>query len=398
MTALLLTLLLQDWPQFRGPEGQGHATASKVPLKWSESDGVAWKTPIDGLGWSSPVVGGGKICVTTATQGGLSLRLVGLDEKSGKVLHDLELFKLEKPGRIHNKNSHASPTPLIDGTRVYAHFGAGGTACVSTDGKVVWKQVLKYEPVHGSGPSPVLVGENLVLVADGGDAQSVVALDRKTGAQRWRSPRPPVPQGKKFSFCTPLAVEVGGKPQLLCPAAGELVALDPASGRVLWLVRYEEGYSVVPRPVVGHGLVFFSTGYDRPTFMAVKLGGAGDVTASHVAWKLDRAAPLNPSPLLVGDELYLVSDQGVASCVDAKSGSVHWSERLGGNFSASPLHAAGRLYFLDENGTCTVVKPGTEFESLAKNSVSGRTFASPVPLEGALLLRTEKQLMRIEGE
>jgi outer membrane protein assembly factor BamB len=398
MTALLLALVLQDWPQFRGPEGQGHATATKLPLKWSESEGVAWKTPIDGLGWSSPVVGGGKIWLTTATQGGLSLRLVALDEKSGKLLHDVELFKLTQPGRIHQKNSHASPTPVLDGTRVYAHFGAGGTAAVSLEGKVVWKQALKYEPVHGSGPSPVLVGENLVLVADGGDAQAVIALDRKTGAQRWRAARPPVPQAKKFSFCTPLAVDVAGKTQLLCPAAGELTAHDPATGRLLWLVRYEDGYSVVPRPVVGHGMVYFGTGYDRPTVMAVKLGGAGDVTASHVAWKLDKAAPLNPSPLLVGDELYLVSDQGVATCLDAKSGKVHWTERIGGSFSASPLHGAGRIYFLDENGACTVIKPGKTYESLAKNQVGGRSLASLVPLEGALLLRTDKQLFRIEGE
>jgi len=394
----LLALLAQDWPQFRGPDGQGHSDVKSLPLAWSDtSPNIKWRTSIEGLGWSSPVIGGGKIWLTSAA-GGTSLRAVCLDAETGKQLHSVELFKLPSPPGIHKKNSHASPTPILDGDRVFVHFGPYGTACLSGEGKVVWKQELKYSPVHGPGGSPALVGELLILSCDGSDSQQVIALDRKTGAIRWKTPREPLPIAKKFAFCTPLAIDVAGKTQVVLPTAGAVTSYDPATGRAIWTARYGDGYSIVPRPVYGHGLVFVGTGFDRPTLIAVRPDGKGDVTDTHVAWKLDKGAPLNPSPLLVGDELYLVSDQGIGTCLDAKTGKVHWQERLGGNYSASPLHAAGRIYFLDENGATTVVKPGKAFEKLGRNEIKGRTFASPVPIEGALFLRTDTQLLRIEAE
>ncbi len=396
--AALLLSLAQDWPQFRGPDGQGHSAVTALPLAWSDaSSNIRWRTPVEGLGWSSPVVAGGKIWLTAAV-GGASLRAVALETASGKKLHEVELFRLPSAPPIHRKNSHASPTPILDGDRVYVHFGPYGTACLSADGKVVWKREVKYAPVHGPGGSPALVGELLIFSCDGSDVQQVVALDRKTGEIRWRTPREPLPIQKKFAFCTPLAIDVAGKTQVVLPTAGAVTSYDPANGRALWTVRYGEGYSVVPRPVFGHGLVFVGTGFDRPTLIAVRPDGRGDVTDTHVAWTLERGAPHNPSPLLVGDELYVVSDQGIATCIDARTGKVHWQERLGGAFSASPLFAAGRIYFLDENGATTVVKPGKAFEKLARNEVKGRTLASLVPLEGALLLRTDTQLLRIAAD
>ncbi len=389
----------QDWTQFRGPDGQGHSKVEKLPLKWSDTGpGIAWKTPIEGLGWSSPVVSGERLWLTTATAEGRSLHAVCLDLKTGKPLRDVEVFKLEAPGKVHKKNSHASPTPILDGNRVYVHFGPHGTACLSDDGKVLWKQKLPYDPVHGPGGSPALIGELLIYSADGSDTQNVIALDRKTGALRWKVPRPANAGPKKFAFSTPLLVEVGAARQVLSAGAEAVTAHDPATGRILWWCRYPGGYSVIPRPVFGHGLVFLSSGYDKPVFYAIRVDGKGDVTDTHVAWRLDRNAPHSPSPLLVGDELYIVDDRGIATCLDAKTGKQHWQERIGGNHSASPFHAAGRIYFQDEDGVTTVIKADLKFEKLAQNTVKGRTLASPVPLEGALLLRTDTQLLRIDAE
>jgi outer membrane protein assembly factor BamB len=390
----------QDWPQFRGPDGQGHAAVKSVPLRWSpEAANVRWKVPIEGLGWSSPVVSGGRVWVTTATEGGKSFRAVALDAASGKTLRDVEVFRRDAPLGIHKKNSHASPTPVVEDGRVYVHFGTYGTACLAEeDGKVLWTQQLRYEHVHGPGGSPVLVGDSLFVHCDGASEPFLAALDAATGRVRWKAVRPENAYPKKFAFATPLPVEVGGATQLVSPAAGGVTAYEPKTGRAIWHVKYVGGYSVVPRPVAGHGLVFLSTGFDRPTLLAIRPDGTGDVTATHVAWTLDRGAPLSPSPLLVGDELYVVSDSGIATCLDARTGKVHWQERLGGAFSASPIHAAGRIYFQDEQGATTVIQPGTAFAKLARNEVKGRTFASLAAVEGALFLRTETHLFRIDGE
>ena len=389
----------QDWPQFRGPAGQGHSTVRQLPLKWSEgADNVAWKVEVDGLGWSSPVIGGRQLWLTTARDEGRSLRALCYEVGSGRLLHDVELFRREEAGQIHPKNSHASPTPIVDGDRVYVHFGAYGTAGLSTAGEVLWRQKLDYSQVHGPGGSPTLHQGLLIINCDGGDTQFVVALEADSGKIRWRTDRPENTYAKKFAFCTSLVIDVDGTSQAISPGAGGVSSYDPKSGREIWRVDYAEGYSVVPRPVHGLGMVYLSSSFDKPRLLAIRTGGTGNVTKSHVAWTLERGAPHSPSPLLVGDELYLVSDRGIASCVNARTGDIHWQERLGGNFSASPLFAAGRIYFLDEAGKTTVVAPAKEFRELAVNSIAGRTLASPVPVEGALFLRTDSHLYRVEAE
>lgn len=388
-----------DWPQFRGPDGCGHAAAAKVPLTWSETENVAWKTPLDGLAWSSPAVSGGRAYVTTAVPDGesISLRLVCLDTATGKIAFDQELFRqAAKP--IHKKNSHASPTPLVADGHVYVHFGPHGTACTALDGTEMWKTKLEYSPVHGNGGSPALAGDVLVICCDGGDRQFVVGLDRKNGAEKWRTPRDTKPK-KGFSFSTPLVIEAGGKTQAVCPGSDAVFAYDPATGREIWRVNYPDGYSVTPRPVFGAGLVFVSSGYDKPVLYAIDPTGSGDVTETHVKWRMDRGAPHTPSALVVGDELYCVADNGVACCLDARTGREHWRQRIGGNHSASPLHAAGRIYFQDENGEAVVVKAGTTFEELARNKLddSARTFASYAVVDDSFLVRSEKAIYRIGG-
>ena len=382
-----------DWPQFRGPAGQGHSTEQNLPVAWSETDNVAWKTPVAGLGWSSPVVQGGQIWLTTAVVDQGSLRAIRLDAESGKIASDTEVFHKDDLGAIHAKNSHASPTPVVEGEHVYVHFGAHGTACLSSRGEVVWRnQLLTYDHRHGPAGSPVVWRDLLIVSCDGTDKQFVVALDKKTGHERWRTER-----SGRMAYSTPLVITIDGADQLVSPGGDQVVGYVPATGKELWRFRYD-GYSVVPRPVFGHGLLFVSSSYDSPVLYGIRLPGGGDITDSSSAWTLKRGAPHNPSPLLIGRELYVVSDLGIATCVDAVTGEQHWQTRLGGGFSASPLAAAGRIYFTNEEGLTTVMAAGTTSVKLAENQVDGRTLASLAAADGAIFLRTEAALYRIEAK
>jgi outer membrane protein assembly factor BamB len=391
----------EDWPEFRGPTGQGIASA-RLPVAWGPNRNVAWKQPIPGSGWSSPVVVAGRIYLTSSvpvpnSADDQSLRALCLDARTGKILWDREVLRQDgsKAPRIHGKNSHASPTPIVHDRRLYVHFGHQGTACLDLEGKVLWRNTtLKYQPVHGNGGTPILAGKALVFSCDGGDRSFIVALDRRSGKVLWKTDRR-TNAFKKFSFGTPLLIEVKGRKQIISPGSDMVGAYDPDTGKEVWRVRYE-GYSVIPRPVYGHGLVFLSTGFNTPTLMAIRPDGRGDVTETHVAWTTNRAAPHTPSPLLVGGELYAVSDRGVASCLDAKTGRVHWRQRLGGNYSASPLFAGGRIYFQSEEGTGVVLEAGKEFKLLAKNPLDERTLASLAVADEALFLRTASNLYRIQ--
>ncbi|MCS7271532.1 MAG: PQQ-like beta-propeller repeat protein, partial [Gemmataceae bacterium] len=351
-----------DWYQFRGPTADGQAGMARLPLTWSRTENIVWRQEIPGKGWSSPVVAQGRIYLTTAVPKGTnedqSLRALCLDGTTGKVLWDVEVFHQDgsTAPRIHAKNSHASPTPVVDNDQLFVHFGHMGTACLDArTGQRLWaQQGLRYQPVHGNGGSPVLVGQHLIYCMDGADVQQVVALDRRTGAIAWRTPRQ-VRAKKPFSFCTPTLITVNGRSQVICPGSDVVMALDPATGKELWRVRYD-GYSVVPRPVFAHGLVFVSSGYDVPVLYAIRPDGRGDVTHTHVAWMTRKGVPRNASPLVVGDYLYLAADDGLVSCLEARTGRLVWSERLGRAFSASPIHAAGRVYFFDEEGVTVVQK------------------------------------------
>ena len=380
-----------EWPQFRGPDGQGHASQRGLPAEWSETKNVVWKTPIEGLGWSSPVIRGKQIWLTTATDEGRSLRAVCIDLDSGKMVHDVEVFQVESPGAVHSKNSHASPSAVLEGERVYVHFGDNGTACLSSDGKVLWRNnELKYAHGHGPAGSPVLYKDLLIVNCDGTDIQYVAALDKRSGKIRWKTDR----KGR-MAYSTPLVIRVGNEDQLISTGGDAVVAYAPADGEELWRVRYD-GYSEVPRPVYGLGLVFISSGYDSPVLYAIRPDGRGDVTDTHVAWTLSKAAPLNPSPVLLGTALYLVSDKGIASCLDAKTGEQRWQKRVQGNYSASPLAADGKIYFTNETGLTTVLADAEEYQELAANQVEGRTLASLAVSGRALYLRTDTHLYRIE--
>lgn len=398
------TSAADDWPQFRGPTGQGTSEAADSPVEWGPNKNVVWKAPVPGAGWSSPVVGGGKVYLTTAAgpggsaKGPVSLWAVCLDAATGKVLWDTEVFKPDQNAvrAKHAKNSPASATPVLTADRLYVHFGHLGTAALDPAGKVVWRQTgITYQPVHGNGGSPALVGDVLIFTCDGGQNPFVAGLDANTGDIKWKTPRN-TPARKPFSFSTPLAIDVGGAKQVICPGSGFVAAYDPATGREQWRVGYGEGYSVVPRPVFANGLLILSSGFDQPVLYAIKPDGAkGDATRTNVAWTMRKGAPNTPSPLVVGDEVYVVSDQGVATCADAKTGQERWTHRLNGGFSASPVYAAGRVYFQNEAGVGYVVKAGKTFEQVAQNDLGEPSLASYAVADGALFIRTEKHLWRV---
>ena len=399
-SALLIALTCAEtadgrqWPAFRGPDGQGHSSERGLPLTWSETQNIAWKTKVPGLGWSSPVIANGRVWITTAVEErGISLRALAYDIETGREVVNAEVFKIPYDRRdINPKNSWASPTPVIDGDRVYVHFGADGTAALTWSGEIIWKNRFEYQSQHGAGGSPIVHGDLLIVNCDGSDAAFVIALDKRTGRTRWRTNRGyPADQ----AYTTPLIIRVGDRDQLISVGAFRARAYEPETGREIWRVRYDEGFSNVPRPVYAHGLVYIATGFQQPELLAVRPDGKGDVTKTHVAWSLKRGAPLTPSPLIVGDELNVVNDGGIATCIDARTGTIVWQQRLGGTYSASPVFADGRIYFLAEQGATVVVSPGREFRRLAVNTLDGGLLASMGISSGSLFLRTDSYLYRV---
>lgn len=395
-----------DWSEFRGPDGTGHYSGPPLPLKWGTDTPAAWKTPIAGKGWSSPILLKGRLYLTTAvpqkngTHTAYSLRALCLDATTGKPLWERELF-VEDTATVpqpHKKNSHASPTPITDGERIFVHFGHMGTAALDPDGSVAWKtQKISYDPRHGNGGSPILVDDLLFFACDGNDEQFVVALDKRTGQVRWKTDRN---HGAKlgFSFATSQLIEHAGKKVIVSPASDFVMGYEPQTGKELWRVRYpKSGWSLITRPVYAHGLVYICTGYVNQHLIAFKPEGTGDITRN-IVWQTKRNAANTPTPLIVGDELYMIADNGFMTCFDAKTGKVHWSERLAGNaYSASPIYADGNIYITSEAGVGQVIAAGKNFREVAGPfDLQEKTFATFVPSDGALYIRTESQLYKFQ--
>lgn len=413
------------WPEWRGPGRDGHAPAAHdLPVTWSETENVAWRTAIPGRGWSSPVIANGHIWMTTAIEheaspeerarategkkmagqlavsGRLTIRAVCVDAATGKILHDIEVLAVDDPQPIHKLNSFASPSPVLADGRLYVHCGDFGAACIdAATGKVLWRnRSLRLNHENGPGSTPVLWKDKLIVHLDGSDTQSIAAYDRATGEVAWQTARSGAlrddPDLKK-AYGTPIVISLGGGEVVISPAADWLYAYDPATGRELWKMSYGVlGYSIVPRPVSSGGLLYMSTSFNQPELLAIRLAGAA--TAPEIAWREKKGAPTMSSPLIVDDLLYMVSDKGVGTCLDAKTGEVVWSQRVGGNFSSSPMFANGHVYVSNRDGDTFVFRPGRDFEILATNHLDGGIFATPAVVGRAIFLRTEHALYRLE--
>lgn len=342
--------------------------------------------------------------MTTATEDGKSLRALCCDFATGKLLRNIEVFRNETVPPKHKRNSYASPTPIVDGERIYVHFGAMGTACLSTkDGSKLWENCdLIVDHQNGPGGSPALAKDKLLIACDGTDAQYEVALDKMTGKVVWKTERSAIPKlanrptDMRKAYPTPVLLPIDGRTQSLSAAAERLYAHDPETGKELWFVDYP-GFSNVPLPVTDGRMAFVATGYMKPEIWGIRLGGAkGDATSTHIAWKQLAGAPDQSSPIVVGPRLYMVSGAAVVSCLDVADGRIVWKERIGGDFAASPLAADGRIYFFDSGGKTTVIANGDSFKKLAENTLADGCMASPAVVENALILRTKKSLYRIE--
>jgi outer membrane protein assembly factor BamB len=392
----------ENWPEFRGPTGEGTSDATGLPLTWSETEHVRWKTGIPGEGWSSPVIEANQVWMQTALDEGKSLRAVCVERDSGKILHDVEVFYIANPERKHAFNSYASPTPAIENGRVYISYGMYGVACLDTaTGRILWKNMeLKHDhDKNGPGSSPILYKDLLILNCDGTELRYVAAIDKKTGKTAWKTDRSnTINKAGEFkkAYQTPLIIRVHGRDQLVSMGAFRVSGYEPLTGKEIWWVDIP-GFSNVPRPVFGHGLVYISTGFGKPELWAIRPDGYGDVTKTHAAWKVMKQVSAKPSPLLIGEQFYMISDNGIATCLDAKTGKEIWSERIPGAYSASPIYADGRIFAPNEQGQTIVLQPGPKFQVAATNVLDDGFMSSPAVAGKAFYLRTKKHLYRIEN-
>lgn len=401
----------ENWPRFRGLTGQGLSGEKNLPVRWDAESNIAWKTAIPGDGWSSPVVWGNQVYVTATTQAGASCHVICLDRKSGQVLWNKKVLE-QVPLRKEGKNSFATPTPATDGERVCAVFGDGSIVALDWNGGVLWtNREVQFYSRHGLGASPILHDGLLIMPFDGSqrvntagqwpdntseertgwqipwDKAIVAALDARSGKRVWTGKR----GMSRIAHITPLVLQHDGRTQIVSSAGDVIQGFEPKTGERLWTV-YSQGEGVTPSPAIGDGLIFTSSGFEKTTLRAVRVGGNGDVTATHIAWEQRKGAPTQPSLLYVSPYLYAITDGGIAHCYDGKTGEIVWEERIGGNHAASPVYADGKIYFLSEAGETTLIEAGPEFKIISRNPLSEKCQASMAISQGQLFIRTERNL------
>lgn len=403
MIAILWTVpaFAENWPRFRGPSGQGVSTETGLPLKWSETENVAWKTPIPGLGWSSPIVWGDRIFLTTGLANDTSCHVLCVDLKTGKILWDKEVFQ-QVVKRRERMNSGATATPVTDGQLVYAAFCDGSIVALDFDGNVAWThRDVQYYSRHGMGVSPILYEDLLILPVDPSttdmsnerlgwqlawDKSYILALDKKTGKERWRGPR----GMSRIGHSTPNIMMVDGKPQLVSAAGDVIQGHDPATGQRLWSVR-SFGEPCVPAIVIGDDLVYSAPGAGAPAIRAARPGHAG--REAQVVWEQKEQMPMLASFVYARPHLFTIKETGFAMCLNAQTGEIVWKERLPGKYAASPILAEGRLYLLSEEGVCTIIEAGPVYKPVATNSIAETKIqASMAVSQGRLIIRAENAL------
>jgi len=422
LLAVLLATLAIDcsaqvaaWPQFRGPGGQGHVAKANVPTHWSETENICWKAAVPGLGWSSPVIEGGQIWLTTSTEEGRSLRAICLDRETGSVMHNVEVFRRTKAEKVHSQNSHATPTPVIDGEHLYVHFGTNGTACLTRKGKVVWRNnELSYKTPHGSANSPVVYGNLVIVCCDGEDKQFVAAINKANGKIVWRHDRAHMEdahrksseeknEGRKglpfIAFSTPLVIEVDGTPLLISTPADHVVANRVDNGEEVWWLPYN-CFSLVARPGHANGIVYAIGGLRDGHYVmyAIPANSRGKVAEEDLLWKREETIPQCPSPILSDGRLFLIKDSGIATCLNSKTGKELWQKRIGGNYRGSPVAVGDTVFLTSQKGKTTVLKLDDKFSAVATSQLDGVFLASPAIAGNALYLRSDTHLYRIESK
>ncbi len=400
-----INLRAENWPEFRGPMRQGISSETGLPTQWSTTENVAWKTPIPGQGWSSPIVWEDRVFLTSTTENGVICHVICLDRRGGKILWDKEVFT-QRPTRKEGKNSYATPTPITDGQRVYAFFSSGSAVAVDFEGNIVWtNRDHKFYSQHGMSASPLLYKDLLIVPFDTSsegedklvgwqkpwDQSYVLALDKNTGKEKWRGKR----GLSRIAHVSPVVTEVDGKPQLLSGAGDVVQGFDLESGERIWSAR-SVGEGVVPSLVVGEGMVFSVSGFGDAALRAMKLGGKGDVSETHIVWEQKKIVPMLASPVLANGLLFIVKENGMAACIEPKSGEIVWQKSIGRSFSASPVVAEGRVYFLSEQGETTIIEAGREYKEVGKSTLKDLCQASMAVSQKQLFIRTARDLYCIK--
>lgn len=387
---LAIVSIAADWPGWRGPTGDGRAVDADYPSKWSETENVKWKVPLAGTGHSSPIVVGGKVFVTGCVEAKKERVLDCLDRTNGSILWEKAVLASPLEGK-HALNSFASSTPACDGERVYVTFFDEPKArvyCYSVAGEKLWeKSPGEFHSKHGFCSSPILYGDLVIVNCDQDAVAYVVAFDKRTGDEKWRTDRP----NRTRSYCPPTVFDAGGKKQMVMTGSKCVAGYDPDTGKQLWIVDgpTEQFVSSV---VMSHGLFFLTAGFPEYWVMAIRPDGTGNVTKTHVAWSKKNEGGYVPSPVADGDHFFTAADNGIATCWEAKTGALKWKERIGRHYSGSAVAANGRIYFIDDDGVTVVVKASDKFEVLAKNPLGEKCFTSPAFSDGNIFVRGEKHL------
>lgn len=401
IAALLIGLVIapslrgENWPQWRGPQRTGVTADHGAPTTWSPTENVVWKAPLPGTGTSNPIVWDDRVFVTASDgrdQG--ELHVICFARDTGRELWHRRLWGTA-PTLFYPKNGMAGPSPVTDGRHVWAFFGSGDVFCFDVDGGLIWQRSLaaeygEFENRFAATSSPLLFDGSLIVQCDHYGASYVAALDAATGANRWKADRPEV----WLSWSSPQIVRTGERDELIICGSEKLDGYDPCTGERLWTVR-GLARECVPTPVLADGLLISDSG-PNGVHVAVRPGGRGDVTDSHVAWRNDRGTSFVPSPIVVGRRYYLAEDKGILSCLDVATGELAWRKRLGGKFTASPVAVDGKLYFTDERGVTLVLDAAAdEYVELARNEIGEDVHASPAVAHGKIFLRTDKHLICI---
>lgn len=391
----------ENWVRFRGPNGQGISSETNLPVTWSAEKNVVWKASIPGSGWSSPIVYDELVFLTTATDEGQSCRVICVNRADGSIAWNTEVHR-QVTGPKRQQNSYATPTPVTDGKRVYAVFYDGTAVAVDFSGKLVWKNSdVKFFSLHGLGASPVLANGQLIMPFDGSsqeesqigwkipwDKAVVMAWDAATGNVNWKGKR----GESRVGHVTPILVEDGK--QVVSAGGDRVQGFDVATGERVWSI-YSQGEGVTPSPVVGDGMIFTSSGFEDPTIRAIRLGGRGDITNTHIAWEQKKGVPVLASPLYVPPYLYTITRDNVLHCIEASTGEIVWLQRLTGVHSASPVLADGRIYITSEEGVTLVLKPGAKYDEIARNSLEETCLATMAVSQGHFYIRTAEHLYSV---